>query len=144
VSDTLPQDDGIRLDGIRVLAVDDEPDARMLLSALLGAAGAEVSVAESSAEALDLLAGKHFDVIIGDIEMPREDGYTFIRKVRQFEAGRQMQTPAIALTAYARAEDRVRALTSGYQTHVPKPVEPTELMAVISSLAGRMNKRPES
>jgi PAS domain S-box-containing protein len=143
-SDTLPSDNGIRLDGIRVLAVDDEPDARMLLSALLGAAGAEVSVAESSDEALGLLASKQFDVIIGDIEMPREDGYTFIRKVRQLEADGQMQTPAIALTAYARAEDRVRALTSGYQTHVPKPVEPTELMAVITSLTRRTNKVPES
>jgi len=95
-------------------------------------------------EALGLLAGKQFDVIIGDIEMPHEDGYTFIRKVRQLEAGRQTQTPAIALTAYARAEDRVRALTSGYQTHVTKPVEPTELMAVISSLTGRTNNVPES
>src|SRR5262249_958789 len=121
-------------------AVDDEPDARMLLSALLGAAGAEVSVAESSAEALSMLASKRFDVIIGDIEMPREDGYTFIRKVRQLEAGRQVQTPAIALTAYARAEARVRALPSGSQTHVSKPVEPTELMAVITSLTGRTIK----
>ncbi len=125
-----------RLQGLRALVVDDDPSARELLTTLLTATGAAVTAVESSAAGLAVLASAPPDIIISDIEMPGEDGYSFIRRVRNGD-GRGAQTPAIALTAYARVEDRVRALSAGYQMHVPKPVEPTELILVIASLFNR-------
>jgi PAS domain S-box-containing protein len=125
------------LAGITVLAVDDEQDARNLLKRVLEECGARVVVAASSQQGLDLLKTERPDMIISDIGMPEEDGYEFIRKVRALEAERGGRTPAAALTAFARAEDRTRALRAGYQTHVAKPVEPTELAAVVASLATR-------
>jgi len=126
-----------RLDGLRVLVVDDEPDARELLKAGLGHCGARVTEAASAAEALASVEGAPPDLLISDIGMPGEDGYSLIRKVRSLPAERGGRVPAIALTAYARAEDRMQALRAGYQMHVPKPVELVELAAVAASLVRR-------
>jgi CheY-like chemotaxis protein/nitrogen-specific signal transduction histidine kinase len=125
------------LAGITVLAVDDEPDAAQLVKRLLESCGARVVTASSAAEALDLVVRRRPDMILSDIGMPGEDGYDFIRKVRALPADQGGRTPAAALTAFARAEDRTRALRAGYQTHVAKPVESTELTAVVASLAMR-------
>jgi signal transduction histidine kinase/ActR/RegA family two-component response regulator len=126
-----------RLDGLRVLVVDDEPDTREMLRAGLGLCGAQVTAAGSAAEALSEMAKAPPDVLISDIGMPDEDGYELLRKVRALPAGRGGRVPAIALTAYARVEDRMQALRAGYQMHVPKPVELAELAAVVASLARR-------
>ena len=118
------------LAGVKILAVDDEPDARALLSAMFKQCGAEIETCGSAAEAIERLETYTPDVIVSDIGMPGEDGYTLIKKLR--EAGNK--TPAVALTAFARAEDRFRALQAGYNMHVPKPVEPAELALVITRL----------
>ncbi|HEV7301271.1 MAG TPA: ATP-binding protein [Tepidisphaeraceae bacterium] len=129
--------DNPSLDGITVLAVDDEPDARNLIRRVLEECGARVVTAASSEEAMAAVARERPDVIISDIGMPDEDGYAFIRRVRALAIEAGGRTPAAALTAFARAEDRTRALRAGYQTHVAKPVEPMELTAVVASLANR-------
>ncbi len=123
------------LEGLSILVVDDEGDARDLLRVILEERKAQVTTAASAAEAYETLEWLRPDIIISDIGMPGEDGHSLIRKVRQKEAQRrQGWKPAIALTAHARVEDRLRALSAGYQAHVAKPVEPTELVAVIASL----------
>jgi signal transduction histidine kinase len=123
------------LTGLRVLVVDDEADSRELLRAVLEECGSEVVTAGSTAETMQILGDQRFDVLISDIGMPDEDGYTLIGKVRLLPAEKGGRIPAVALTAYARVEDRIRALTAGFQVHVPKPVEPVELVAVVASLA---------
>lgn len=128
------------LNGLKILVVDDETDARDLLAALLEQHGAEVKTCGSSAEALAAMQQYNPDVLVSDIGMPGEDGYVLIEKVRSLEPGRGGRIPAVALTAYARAEDRLRALSAGYNMHVPKPVEPTELAVVITSLIRRNGK----
>jgi CheY-like chemotaxis protein len=128
------------LEGLRILVVDDEVDTRDLLHAVLARCGSEVITAGSAAEALAELEHVKPDVLISDIGMPLEDGYSLIGRVRAMEAKLGKRIPAIALTAYARVEDRVRALTAGFQIHVPKPIEPVELVAVVASLAGRTGK----
>jgi signal transduction histidine kinase len=130
------------LSGLRVLVVDDEPDARALVTAILEHCEASVVTASSVAEALGVLDRETIDVVVSDIEMPGEDGYSFIRKLRARAAEGKSWIPAAALTAYSRAEDRHRAMVEGYQIHIPKPVEPAELVAVVSSLAGRLHDRP--
>ncbi len=125
------------LEGVRVLVVDDEEDARRLLIAVLEQCKASVRTCASVSEALAEVEEWEPDVIVSDIEMPGEDGYTLIRKLRAKEAEQGGRLPAVALTAHARVEDRMRALSSGYQMHVPKPVEPAELAIVIASLTGR-------
>lgn len=124
--------DGIDLNGVRVLVVDDECDTRDWLQRVFFDCGATAALASSSAEARRLISSFRPDVIISDIGMPGEDGYDFIRAVR----GAGCHTPAIALTAFARAEDRQRCLQSGYQSHLRKPVKLDELMAVVGDLAG--------
>jgi signal transduction histidine kinase/ActR/RegA family two-component response regulator len=126
------------LDGLRVLVVDDEADTLEIIRVSLNQCGALVTTASSSAEALDLLGRDSPDVIISDIGMPSEDGFEFIRKVRLLPPERGGRIPAVALTAYARAEDRLRVLRSGYQMHVAKPVELTELVAIVANVAGRV------
>jgi CheY-like chemotaxis protein len=136
--DTLPAHEcPERLDGLRVLVVDDEEDARELLAAGLGQCGAEVTTASSARHALEALEGGQFGVLISDIGMPGEDGYELIRKVRSLPPEAGGRTPAVALTAYARTEDRLRAMRAGYEMHVAKPVELTELIVVIANLARR-------
>ncbi len=125
------------LAGTLVLVVDDEPDARSLLKAVLTQCGAEVVAVGSASEALREIEQRTPDCIVSDIEMPGEDGYSLIQKIRQKDHRRGGAVPAVALTAHARAEDRMRALTAGYQMHVPKPVEPVELAVVIASLVRR-------
>ncbi len=125
-----------RLDGLTVLVVDNEPDARSLVAAVLENCGARVITAESTPAALDVLDHEAPDVLLSDIAMPIEDGYVLIRKVRSLPDARR-HIPAAALTAFANATDRARTLLAGYQAHVPKPVEPSELAVVVASLAGR-------
>ncbi|HEX7316289.1 MAG TPA: ATP-binding protein [Pyrinomonadaceae bacterium] len=129
-----------RLDGLKVLVVDDEVDTRELLKVSIGQCGAEVATAGSAREALAALEETRPDLLISDIGMPGADGYELIRKVRALPAGRGGKIPAIALTAYARTEDRLRALRAGYQMHISKPVELAELIAVMASLIGRDSK----
>ncbi len=126
------------LDGLRVLVVDDEADTLDLIKVLLGQCGAEVATAKSSAEALAMFEEAAPDVIISDIGMPGEDGYELIRRVRELPPERGGRTPAVALTAYARAADRLRVLRSGYQMHVAKPVELAELVAVVANVVRRV------
>ncbi|HEU4593671.1 MAG TPA: ATP-binding protein [Pyrinomonadaceae bacterium] len=128
------------LAGLRILVVDDEADARDLLRELLERCGAEVTTAESASAALEAIGRSRPDVLISDIGMPGEDGYALIQKVRAAEDSSAARIPAIALTAYARAEDRVRALSAGFHVHVPKPIEPVELIVVVASLIGRTGR----
>ncbi|HEY6400350.1 MAG TPA: ATP-binding protein, partial [Blastocatellia bacterium] len=123
------------LKGIKVLVVDDDEDARDVLKAALNSYGAEVTTVTGAPQALDTLASERMDVLVSDINMPGMDGYELIRRVRAMEPEKGGRIPAVALTAYARTEDRLRALQSGYQTHVPKPVEPAELEIVVATLA---------
>lgn len=124
----------LNLTGIRVLAVDDEADARDLLTVLLTQYGAEVLTVASAAEVLTVLESFQPDVLVSDIGMPRVDGYTLIRQIRALPPEKGGQTPAIALTAYAREEDRKRAIASGYQQQVTKPLDPDRLVHALISL----------
>jgi CheY-like chemotaxis protein len=125
------------------LVVDDEDDARDLLKSALKHYGADVVAASSAAEAYELITtaptGERPDVMVTDIGMPGEDGYSLIRRVREWERARGAYLPAVALTAYGRGEDRMRALSAGFQMHVAKPVDPAELVLVITSLIRRPN-----
>jgi PAS domain S-box-containing protein len=131
-----------RLDHIRVLVVEDEPDTRDVLRTILQQCGSQVVTAESAAEAMRVLATWKPDVLISDIGMPEEDGYSLIARVRALGAEHGSTVPAIALTAYAKEEDRRRALNAGFQVHVAKPVEPLELAAVVADLATRNRVQP--
>ena len=124
------------LSGVTVLVVDNEEDARTLVCAVLEASGARVLSASCAPDAMAILTKERPDVLLSDIAMPGEDGYSLIRKVRGLP-GAAAQVPAAALTAFATATDRARALLAGYQAHIPKPVEPSELAAVVATLAGR-------
>jgi PAS domain S-box-containing protein len=126
------------LAGLKILVVDDEADAREVLSIILRDAGAEVAAVESARHALDLIGRWHPDVLVSDIGMPREDGFTLIRKVRALAPEVGGTIPAIALTAFARTNDRLKVLSAGYQMHVPKPIEQLELITVIASLTKRL------
>jgi PAS domain S-box-containing protein len=142
VADTLvagpaPIDRQPSLADLRVLVVDDEADARDLIAAVLIGRSAEVVSVESGGEALEQMLRQRFDVLLSDIGMPLMDGYALIEKIRQLSADQGGAIPAAALTAYAGVEDRTRALSAGYQTHIPKPVEPSKLTSVVASLAGR-------
>jgi signal transduction histidine kinase/ActR/RegA family two-component response regulator len=133
----------VSLSGIRVLLVDDEPDARDLLRSVLTAVGAEVLTAASADEGFLCAKVEHPDVIVSDIGMPERDGYEFIRDVRRLSSAEGGKTPAIALTAFARSEDRTRAMLAGYQVHVSKPIEPVELIATIKSLTSNRLDRAD-
>jgi PAS domain S-box-containing protein len=136
----MPSDDITdRLDGLRILVVDDEADTRELLRQGLEYCGAKVKVAGSAAEAIEALMSSVPDILISDIGMPVTDGYDLIRQVRALPPDRGAKVAAIALTAYTRIEDRLQALRTGYDMHVPKPVEIAELCAVAASVARRNN-----
>jgi PAS domain S-box-containing protein len=126
----------VGLRGIRILVVDDEADTRDVIRKILEGSHAEVSTAASAAEAFPVLESQKFNVLVSDIGMPEVDGYEFLRQVRQMKSVAAGRIPAIALTAFARSEDRTRALMAGYQVHVAKPVEPAELVATVASVAG--------
>jgi CheY-like chemotaxis protein len=119
---------------VRVMVVDDDRDARELLTATLGYYGADVTAAGSAAEALALLPEVRPDVLLSDIGMSGEDGYSFIRRVRALPPDRGGHIPAVAITAYATAADRAQAMSSGFQLHVPKPFDPIELARTVQRL----------
>lgn len=126
----------VTLSGLSVVVVDDEADARALLRRVLEDAGAKVLSASSAAEAMEVLQTQESDVLISDIGMPHEDGYELLRKLRSSQGAKARRIPAVALTAFARPEDRKRAMLSGFQIHMAKPVDPAELTAVVANLAG--------
>ena len=129
------------LEGLTVLVIDDEVDARELLSVILGYYGAQVSVAGSASEALTLLNGKRVgklpDVIVSDIGMPDTDGCHFIEELRKLDEAHGSKIPAIALSGFCSVTDKLRTLASGFQAHLSKPVEPDKLIALICQLSGR-------
>jgi len=127
----------IDLSGVRVLVVDDEPDGREAIAKVLAIYHAQVATASSAREALALFAQARPDVLISDIGMPEQDGYDLIRRVRDLAPADGGRVPAMALTAFAREEDRLRAIEAGFQVHAIKPVQPAELAAGVAKLAGR-------
>ena len=130
-------DDAPPLDGLRVLVVEDDSDARELIGAILERSGAEVTLTGSADEGFEAAIERRPDVIVSDIEMPVEDGYSFIRRIRALAPDAGGDVPAAALTAYASPSDRMRVLGAGFNIHVAKPVQPAELATVVASLAGR-------
>ena len=141
-SDRAPFIAAPSLAGIKILIVDDEADARALLATLLRQSGAVVTVVASAREALAAITQSTLeqrpDLLVSDIGMPEEDGYTLMRQVRALTPAQGGRIPAIALTAYARTEDRIKALAAGFQAHVPKPGEPAEFIAVVVNLSQRL------
>jgi CheY-like chemotaxis protein len=131
------------LAGVQVLVVDDEASAREIIKAVLVQCGAEVRTVGSVTEALKAIADSQPDVLVSDIGMPDETGYELIAKVRRLDPEAGGNIPAVALTAYANTEDRMRALAAGFQIHVPKPVEPGELALVVASLVKRLDVKEE-
>jgi PAS domain S-box-containing protein len=125
---------------LHVLVVDDEPDARLLVETVLTQHGATLHGSGSVADALVAVKREKFDVLVSDIGMPDENGYALIRQIRSGEESSGQFLPAVALTAYASAEDRMQAHLAGFQVHVPKPIEPAELVAVVASLKGRTGR----
>jgi signal transduction histidine kinase/ActR/RegA family two-component response regulator len=132
-----------RLDGIRVLVVEDDPDGRDMLMVLLEHAGATVVSASSVREALDMLETIRPDVMVSDIAMADEDGYSLIRRIRARQAEHGGEIPAVALTGYVFPEDRLRVLAAGFQAHVGKPAAPGEIVAAVASVAGRASGASE-
>ncbi|WP_179198017.1 PAS domain S-box protein [Nostoc sp. T09] len=137
IDSEISQQNPLSLDGVRVLVVDDEQDARQLITTVLSQYGAQAIAVASAAEALVTVQQFHPDVLVSDIGMPEADGYALIRQLRSLPSEQGGRIPAVALTAYARAEERTQALLAGFQLHVPKPVNPAELAAVVANLAGR-------
>jgi CheY-like chemotaxis protein len=136
-----PVADLAQLEGLRVLVVDDDDDARVLLTSILEGYGCRVRSASNVTEALDLFAKKTPDVLISDVAMPGGDGYELIRRVRAFSREEGGDVPAAAITAYARPEDRSRLLNAGFSIHLPKPVDPAEVLAVVSTLTRFTHRR---
>jgi CheY-like chemotaxis protein len=128
------------LNGIQILVVDDDHDSLALSREILEATGATVITADNGRDALEKLQRNRANVLIADLGMPAMDGYAFIAQVRQSTDPAIREIPAAALTAFARSEDRVQAMDSGFEVHLSKPIEPVELMAVVASLARR--RRP--
>jgi signal transduction histidine kinase/ActR/RegA family two-component response regulator len=140
----LPAGDlGPKLDGVRILVVDDELDALDLATTILTAARGDVRTCASAAEALRVFTEWRPDVLVADIEMPDEDGLALIRKIRALPPDEGGKVPAVALTAYGRASDRIRTLSAGFSMHVPKPVDPAELTVIVANLAGRDDRGVE-
>jgi hypothetical protein len=138
----LPHPSRAVLDGTKVLVVDDEPDAREIVALILERCGVKVIVAASANEALALFERERPDIVVADIEMPGEDGYSLIRRIQGLPSQESRKTPAVAMTAYAGHQERAKILNSGFSRHVPKPVQPPELIAVIADLAdGRIRER---
>jgi CheY-like chemotaxis protein len=125
---------GKELYGLKLLVVDDDVDTRELIDWVLRRAGAEVVTAESAAEALAALDKERFHLLISDIAMPDEDGYSLLKKVRALPPERGGRIPAVALTAHSMVQDRLQSLRAGFQSHVPKPVVPEELVEVVASI----------
>jgi CheY-like chemotaxis protein len=129
---------------VRTLVVDDDIDGLELTEAILARAGAEVRTARTADAALALVREWRPDVVVSDIEMPGEDGYSLLRRLRALPADAGGATPAIALTAYGRPEDRERCLAAGFAMHVPKPADPGELIAIVAGVAAASRREPPS
>src|SRR5438309_872687 len=127
----------VSLSGVRVLVVDDEADARELMRMILRSSGADVTAAANAEEALEQVEQWHPDILVSDIGLPGDDGYVLIQKLRQRQGDYGRSMPALAVTAYARAEDRTRALSAGFQLHVAKPLEPADFVAAIARLVSK-------
>jgi CheY-like chemotaxis protein len=144
---TPDPDDASSLADLKILVVEDQPDALEMVATILGRRGARVVTTLSAPDGLAALERERPDILVADIEMPGEDGYSMIRKVRLLPRDRGGMIPAVALTAYASARDRAKALAAGFDVHVVKPVQPDELVAVIAGLprpiAGRPGRRTE-
>ncbi|HEY2250033.1 MAG TPA: ATP-binding protein, partial [Planctomycetaceae bacterium] len=125
------------LSGLTILVVDDDADSRQFVSRVLQNGGATVVEASSAPAAVEMVARDHPDVLLSDIGMPQQDGYDLIRQVRSLPRDAGAKVPAAAITALARSEDRTRALRAGFQSHIAKPVDSAELLAVVAALAGR-------
>jgi signal transduction histidine kinase/DNA-binding response OmpR family regulator len=136
-ADGLPSSFSTLLEGMRILVVDDEADSRDLVSAILTRCGGQVKSCESAAEALKMFRAWKPDILVSDIGMPNQDGYTLIQKLRKQKLKLAREIPAVALTAYATDDDRARALSAGFQIHVAKPIEPENLVKSIADVAGR-------
>ena len=122
------------------MVIDDEADSRDLIKKLLEFAGATVYLADSAKEGICLFLGQAVEVLICDIGMPETDGYSLMRSIRMLSDDKKSEIPAIALTAYARLEDRRAAIRAGFQNHLAKPVEPAELLEIVHSLASRRSR----
>jgi CheY-like chemotaxis protein len=131
------------LGGLSVLAVDDDADARTLVSETLESRGARVIAVDSAEEALHTLERARPDIVLADIGMAQSDGFDLIKRIRQSSDAAVREVPAAALTAYARAEDRMKVLQAGFQMHLAKPVDPAELIVAVASLTKRAGQRPE-
>jgi CheY-like chemotaxis protein len=129
------------LDGLHVLVVEDNADGREIITMMLEQAGARVSGAASAKEAFEALESVRPDVLVSDIGLPDEDGYALVRRLRSKEAERGGFLPAVAMTGFVRAEDRARVLAAGFQVHVPKPIDVTELTAAIAAVARDPRRR---
>ncbi|MBW4611868.1 MAG: response regulator [Desmonostoc vinosum HA7617-LM4] len=129
----------VALAGLNILVVEDDDDIRLFVTTVLEADGATVTAVESAAAAREVLSQLQPDVLICDIGMPGEDGYTFIRKIRALKPSMGGRVLAIALTAYGDSEDRIRALEAGFHTHVSKPVAPEELVEIVANLVADCN-----
>jgi CheY-like chemotaxis protein len=127
------------LEGVRILVVDDEADAQDLLRAVLERCGAEVTFAATASAALSALQRAPFDVLVSDIGLPGDDGYVLIRNVRALDAAHGGRIPALAITAYARLEDRDAAIAAGYQQYAAKPIDPAEFAAGVAALIDGAN-----
>jgi CheY-like chemotaxis protein len=123
------------LNGVRVLVVDDEADAREMIAAALERCGGTVVAADSARAAMEILGGNRIDVLLADIGMPGEDGYALIRRVRCLPSARTASIPAAAVTAFAREDQRLHALAAGYQVHLAKPLDPRGLAMTVANLA---------
>lgn len=128
---------GPSLAGVRVVIVDDDPDAVEMTVVIIAGAQAEVRTSFSAAAAFALVRDWRPDVLIADVEMPDEDGYALIRRIRALDAAHGGRVAAVAVTAYGRAEDRMRTISAGFDMHLPKPVDPAELLTIVRSLAAR-------
>jgi CheY-like chemotaxis protein len=127
--------------GLRILVIDDDVDTCEMIRQVLQQCGGVVETAYSANIGFDVLQNWQPAIVISDIGMPEVDGYEFIRRMREYERPLGKKTPAVALTAFARIEDRVRSLAAGYQMHVAKPIEPGELLTIVASLAGFIDYR---
>jgi len=132
----------VDLTGLQVLIVDDDPDALTLMREVLEAAGAAVMSADSGPSALSVLDGQTPDAIVSDLGMPGMDGFELLAELRRSPVESRRRIPAAAVTAYARSEDRARSLTSGFQIHLSKPIDPRELVAAVGALASRVAPPP--
>ncbi len=132
----------LSLDGLQVLVVDSDPDSRYLLTMLFEGYGVKTITATSALEALEILKQVKPDLLISEIRLPKEDGYSLMRQVKALEMQKQVPIPAIALTVCAREDDRAHALSVGFEEHLPKPFDIDELLAMVTCLTGHVQSVP--